>query len=37
MIIEKDRYKSDYYYSKWIDADKSLERILIEDIEVEEF
>ena len=37
MIIEKDRYKSDYYYQKWLTADKSSGTVLVEDIEVEDY
>ena len=34
MIIEKDRYHSDFYYQKWLAADKSKNIINVEDIEV---
>ncbi len=37
MIIEKDRYKPDYYSQKWLTADKSSETVLVEDIEVENY
>ncbi len=37
MIIEKDRYNSDFYYQKWLATDKSKDVIYIEDIEINNY